>query len=177
VILPICERNGFPRERNLWLLIVLLTKWETDDSLQQQMSQMCKTTTTTNKSSMKKPWIQNLSQVSQDWSDSWINIDIGITSNYESQKSVSHFCALARMHQVVVVIISLSLSLCASPLPSVPIVFCTMFCIPSSYIPYSYISWMLQQKRSDWNHATTKESATRILSKKYFVEFGKGKKL
>jgi hypothetical protein len=59
---------------------------------------------------MKKPWIQNLSLVSQAWSDSWINIGIGITSNYESHKSASHFCALARMHQVVVVIISLSLS-------------------------------------------------------------------
>jgi hypothetical protein len=67
--------------------------------------------------------------------------------------------------------------LCASLLQSVPIVFCAMFYIPCCYIPYSYISWMLQQKRSDWKHATTKESATRILSKKYFVEFGKGKKL
>ncbi len=175
MILPICERNRFPRESDLWLLIILLTKWESDDSLKQQMSQMCKTTTT-NKSSMKKPWIKNLSQVSQAWSDSWINIDAGITSNYESHKSVSHFCALPRMHEVVVVIISLSLSLTVC-LPTTVSTHFTMFYIPCCYIPYSYISWMLQQKRSNWKHATTKESATRILSRKYFVEFGKGKKL
>jgi hypothetical protein len=35
---------------------------------------------------------------------------------------------------------------CASPLPLITIIFCIMLYVPCCYIPYSYISWILEQK-------------------------------